>query len=346
MKKRKRRPRKRKHRDASMFWVALIPLTMVILGAFLLYVNFIQPHVLKAGGWKSEYTTRLGNVLFLYVSLGLVIYLGMKISIKEINETQHILRENQPFPHEDVDLSTAGNFIDFNSEGLKPSDIQSRNPAAVSSHGLGAIYISRFLLLLIVVIFIFTFWRIDLILTYIFQSAYTESSLAETPGIVFRVVPWIVIGFIISGIAYFVIWLINPAVYMFADRVYVPLGGKFRIAWMIKDRARLIHALSFSLVGEEVATKVYKDEKTTSITRRHEFYRLPLFTTTDPVEIRRGEQEFTIPEHLMHSFRFPSKAINWYVSLHTDVRIRPDVNIDLGILLAPPSLQSQEDQSE
>jgi len=145
--------------------------------------------------------------------------------------------------------------------------------------------------------------------------------------------PFLLVGLgIIVALVYMFLAMLNPRPELSLTPGSILLGGTAILGWQFNGNPSRIGKLTITVIGEEKAT--YR-RGTSSVTDSSTFVKIVLVETDVPVELARGEVQFTIPEFTAPSFDAPNNKIVWQINVHGDIARWPDVNTSFPIQILP-----------
>lgn len=146
-------------------------------------------------------------------------------------------------------------------------------------------------------------------------------------------IPFVLVGLLLLGLtAVAAMGLFNPRPHLKANRKALPLGGNLDLQWTVTGRVQAVESLRIELVGLEWAT--YRRGKN-SHTDEREFISIPVYETSSPSAIRRGQAQFSLPSDTMHSFDGYLSKVKWLIKVTASVRRWTDVEDKFPIVVLP-----------
>lgn len=208
-------------------------------------------------------------------------------------------------------------------------------PAASPSSGTGPVVlepsispVGKFVAALLVA----AFWNG---ITGIFAGMAVKSWLQKNPEIFLSlfIIPFVLIGLALLGVvAAMFLNLFNPRVALAVSSRSIPLGGTLDVRWNFRGAVSRIGRLRIVLEGREEAR--YRRGTSTS-TDRHVFAQLVITDTADPLQIREGHAQLTVPARLVHTWDGGNNKIIWELQVRGEIPRYPDVSEDFPITILP-----------
>ncbi len=130
--------------------------------------------------------------------------------------------------------------------------------------------------------------------------------------------------------AFLALW--NPRPHVTLSEGSPRLGERVDVSWSFTGHAERLRRLTLSLVGREEATR---HGSRSDPTNRHVFRTVPIFESTEPVEIAAGSARFTVPEDTVPSLAAPHNKVVWSVAVEGEIRHWPDVSQELALEILP-----------
>lgn len=181
-------------------------------------------------------------------------------------------------------------------------------------------------------IFVTAFWNG---ITSIFVVMAVKSWLRKNPEIFLSLfmIPFVLIGLGLIGLCFATFLnLFNPRVALSVSSQSVPLDGTLDVRWNFIGAVARIRRLRIVLEGREEAR--YRRGTNTS-TDKSVFAQLTIAESEDPLRIRDGHAQLTIPEQLMHTWDGGNNKIIWELQVRGEIPNYPDVNEDFDFTVLP-----------
>lgn len=172
-------------------------------------------------------------------------------------------------------------------------------------------------------------------ITSVFVVMAVKSWMQKNPDIFLSlfIIPFVLIGLGLLGLcAAMFLNLFNPRVALVVSSQSVPLGGTLDLRWNFRGAVSRIQRLRIVLEGREEAR--YRRGTSTS-TDRAAFAQLPIIDTGEPLRIREGQAQLTIPDRLMHTWDGGNNKIVWELQVRGEIPNYPDVNEDFAFTILP-----------
>ena len=146
-------------------------------------------------------------------------------------------------------------------------------------------------------------------------------------------IPFVLVGIgTILALIYTILKATNPKISIEVTPSQLYPGSDGEIKWTIKGKTSKISSFAIYLEGRERAE--YR-RGTNTATATNIFERIHIFSSEDNFTREYGNAKFTIQSDTMHSFKSAHNSIDWYITVHGEIKKWPDMLQKFPVTIHP-----------